>query len=183
MRELQVGGVLRSRLSLDPKLAEATLLIAQKADSPELSEKLAEVRKMLNLEPGRSEFRLTSELSSGGDRIAVIGRSLLGVAFFLSQTVAAPPQHEQAGLVTVTQDSAGQRFDWSEVTGDLLKIRAQQAAPPDSFARVRYRGHWFYIEDSDLESKSTFSLMLYLLALQAAGEQNLSPLLTVGVGQ
>lgn len=183
LRELQVAGVLRSRLSLDPKATEATLLIAPKSDSPELAAKLAEVRRMLNLDADRSEFRLTSDLTWGGDRIAVIGRSLLGVAFFLSQTVAAPQQHEQAGLVTITQDTNGQRFDWREVTGDLLQVRAQQSAPANAFARVRYRGHWFYIDDSDLESKSTFSLMLYLLALQAAGEQGLSPLLTVGVGQ
>ncbi len=183
LRELQVGGLLRSRLSLDAEAAEVTVLIPPATDSPELGSKLAEVRKMLDLDPDRSEFRLTSELDSGGERIAIIGRSLLGVAFFLSQTVSAPQQHEQAGLVTVTKDANGERFDWREVTGDLLQIRAQQSSPANAFARVRYRGHWFYIDDSDLESKSTFSLLLYLLALQAAGEQGVSPLLTVGVGQ
>jgi hypothetical protein len=36
---------------------------------------------------------------------------------------------------------------------------------------VRYRGHWFYIPDTDLQSKSTLDLVNHLFALQAARGQ------------
>ena len=48
--------------------------------------------------------------------------------------------------------------------------------------RIRYRDHWFYISDADLNSKATFSLLTYLLSLQSAGHQGMSALLSVPVG-
>ena len=51
-----------------------------------------------------------------------------------------------------------------------------------TFAKVRYRGSWFYIDDADLESKSTFSLLTYLFSIQASGSAAGGPLLTVSAG-
>jgi len=48
--------------------------------------------------------------------------------------------------------------------------------------RVRYRDHWFYIPDEDLASKSTFSLLAQLFALQAGSGDGLRPVLTLPVG-
>ncbi|MEZ5367278.1 MAG: hypothetical protein R2748_34300 [Bryobacterales bacterium] len=48
--------------------------------------------------------------------------------------------------------------------------------------RIRYRNRWFYIDDSDLNSKATFNLLNYLYSLQAAGRGAGSPLLTVPIG-
>jgi hypothetical protein len=46
---------------------------------------------------------------------------------------------------------------------------------------VLYRGSWFYIDDSDLNSKSTFNLLSYLLALKSDSASTKAPLLTLGV--
>ena len=60
---------------------------------------------------------------------------------------------------------AGERFDWARVTGKLLRIASQRDEPAGAFVKVRYRGHWFYIADDDLDSKSTFSMLTLVLAL------------------
>ena len=46
--------------------------------------------------------------------------------------------------------------------------------------RVKYRGHWFYVDDRDISSKSTFNLMLELfnLEIRAGGAQQI-PLLAI----
>jgi hypothetical protein len=50
-----------------------------------------------------------------------------------------------------------------------------------AYVAVKYRGHWFYIEDSDLPSKTTFALLNTVLALQAGGVPSTGPVLTLPV--
>ncbi len=115
-------------------------------------------------------------------RIFVSTRSLLGAMFYLSQAIEVPPQDVDRGLVTLTLDAAGHPFDWSRVTGDLLHVRTAPDKPEGVAVAVRHRGHWFYIADSDLESKSTFALLLQLFALQSGSAAEPSPVLTLPVG-
>ena len=103
----------------------------------------------------------------------------MGVMYYLSQGVEAPLRHEEEGKVTVTRDATGQRFDWRKVAGRLLRIRSSESAPDSAFVKVKYRGHWFYIDDSDLNSKTTFGLLIQLLALQSATGAASGPLLTI----
>lgn len=108
-------------------------------------------------------------------------RSLMGILYFLSQGVEAPPAHEAEGLVTVTEYPTGERYDWHETVGELFTIHSskERPAPGTAFAAVFYRDHWFYIEDSDLESKTTFGLLAQLVSLQS-GDQRVTPILTLG---
>jgi len=48
---------------------------------------------------------------------------------------------------------------------------------------VRYRGTWFYIDDADLNSKSTFGLLSYLFYLQAGDIKTFTPALTLPLGR
>jgi hypothetical protein len=47
---------------------------------------------------------------------------------------------------------------------------------------VYYRDHWFYVDDSNLSSKSTFSLLAQIFALQAGNIKDVSPMLTLPIG-
>ncbi|MBI1353354.1 MAG: hypothetical protein GC160_03330 [Acidobacteria bacterium] len=137
-----------------------------------------ELAEILRLPDGERTFRLVTQVpKANADEIGVSGRSLLGVLFFLSLAVDAPQEHRQAGLI------GGADLDWQTVIGGLLRIQNATAAPEDAFVRIQYRGRWFYIGDSDLNSKTTFNLLNYLYSLQAAGAEGASPLLTVGVGR
>jgi len=114
--------------------------------------------------------------------IQIQTRSLLGIMYYLSQGVKAPASDIQKGKVTVTRDSEGKVFDWNAVTENLMTIRSQSELPPDAAAiRVWYRGTWFYIDDSDLNSKSTFSLLAQIFSLQAGKVPSNAPLLTLPI--
>ena len=54
--------------------------------------------------------------------------------------------------------------------------------PQDAFAAVSYRGHWFWIPDQDLRSKSFFSMLLILTSLTEAGPAKGGPIVTVPAG-
>jgi hypothetical protein len=110
-------------------------------------------------------------------------RSLLGVLYFLSQSVEPPAPDVRAGLVRVTKDDNGQPFDWSKVTGKVMTIHSQKERPRNAYIAVQHRGWWFYIADDDQSSKTTFSLLNILFSLQAATGKGKTPILTLGIGK
>jgi hypothetical protein len=90
-----------------------------------------------------------------------------------------PPADEARGVVTVTRYEDGTVFDWSKVTGNLLTVRSQATRPSQASVAVQYRGQWFYIDDADLPSKSTFALLDQIFALQAGKIERVQPLFTL----
>ena len=184
LRKLQIAGVLDFRVSYVEEQQAAFISIARPSEDDPWKTEIEEVRKLLGVSDHHEVFRLTSQsLQRETDEIAILGRSLLGVLFFLSQAVEAPQPHQAQGLVTVVIGPEGRPFDWTTVTGDLLRIRSQAGRPANAFVRINYRGHWFHIEDRDLHSKATFNLLTYLFSLQAAAGRGVSPLLTLPVGK
>ena len=135
------------------------------------------------LEPGLTSHRVAAALrGGGGDRIGIQPRSLNGMLYYLAHSVRVPGDHLSRGLVNVTRRADGGAFDWGELTGGLMEIRASDERPEGAAVQIRYRDHWYYIDDADLDSKSTFSLLAQLFALQAGGGDGLRPVLTLPVG-
>jgi hypothetical protein len=163
---------------------DSRLWVHQPADSESpLAADVAAVRRALDLEPGRDDFRLTAfPFGRQRDEVGMRCRSLLGVLYFLSASVEPPAPHVAAGLVTVTRHEDGQPFDWSKVTGKVMAIHSRQERPQNAYVAVQYRGWWFYIADDDRNSKATFSLLNILFSLQSATGKGRSPLLTLPLG-
>lgn len=141
-----------------------------------------ELMALLGLDPGRRVYSLVNSLDrSDGFTLSVRTRSFLGIMYFLSQSVEVPEADRLNGLVTETRDAAGEPFNWSRVTEGLMRIQWSQERPVNAAVAIPYRDHWFYIEDSDLDSKSTFSLLGQLYALQSGDVRSAAPLLTIPV--
>lgn len=100
------------------------------------------------------------------DEIVVDMRSPLSLLYFLSQGVHVPQIDQAEGKVTLTQDDEGYLFDWDRVLQGLMTIHSGPCYHPSASVGIHYRGSYFYIDDADLDSKSTFSLLTQLLALQ-----------------
>ena len=143
-----------------------------------------EVRSLLGLDEGVEQVHVKAGiLPLTGNAISVQGRSLLAVMYFLSQGVDVPNEDETAGRVTVTRDADGNEFDWSRVLGPLIHVQTGESKPAAGVAavQVEYRGHWFWIDDSDLNSKTTFSLLRLLLFLKSGDPRVMSPAVTIPV--
>jgi hypothetical protein len=154
------------------------------AAQSELSEDVDVVRRLLELDPKREDFALTGfPFHRKPDEVGMRCRSLLGVLYFLASSVEPPASDQAAGLVTITHDERGQPFDWSALSGELMKVRSQESRPENAYVAVPYRGSWFYIADDDRNSKSTFGLLNLLFSLQSATGKGKSPLLTLPIGQ
>jgi hypothetical protein len=138
---------------------------------------------LLDLDSNRQVFSLENSLDrSDGRTLNIRTRSFQGVMYFLSHGVEVPEVDVAAGRVTVTVDDDGQPFDWRRVTGGLMRIRSSSERPENAAVTVAYRGHWFFIDDTDLDSKSTFSMLGQIYALQSSDVSTAAPMLTLPVG-
>ncbi|WP_084420254.1 hypothetical protein [Henriciella litoralis] len=109
-------------------------------------------------------------------------RTVLGALYALSHAVEVPAAHKQAGLTTQSTSSSSRTPDWPTYLGGVFKVRSGASEPSGTAVKIFYRDHWFWIDDSDLDSKTTFNLVTFLLALQSAASDGASPLLTINAG-
>src|SRR4029077_12133824 len=103
--------------------------------------------------------------------------------FLGSPGIEVPAEPAAAGLVTVTRDPGGAPFDWRQVTGDLFRVQSIKSdkRPSNAHTAVPYKGYWFYIDETDQDTKSTFSLLVELSRLELAGKAGPGPVLPLPV--
>src|SRR5712691_736684 len=159
------------------------------------SPEMREFARIFRLEPGLSKYDLTIESHNpfpdtyapqGVATIDLETRSLLQVLYFVSQGVAVPPEHLGRGLVRVTvdEDAADRAFDWQQVLRGLFKVSyyAYGPKPPSARVAVRYRDYWFYIDETDQDTLTTFSLLVELSRLELTSQTGPEPVLTLPLG-
>jgi len=162
---------------------KARNLVLRYTGGAELTGKFRELCMLLEVPVDSTELVLTSDfLNKPANGVAVRTRSMMGIMFFLSHNITVPVTDEKEGMVTVTRQPDGERFDWGKVTGSLFHARSATARPRDVFLAVPYRGSWFYLRNDDLETKSTFMLLNQLFNLQAGDIKTIAPAFTIGVG-
>ncbi len=147
---------------------------------------MKELSQLLNFTPTiTNELRVnisTNFLSPIANQLTIRTRSISSILFYLSQNVETPKKHLEAGLVTIAKDKEGKVFDWSKTpAGAIFEVKSSEYYPDDAFLTIPYRGYWFYISDNDLQSKSTFMLLMQLFNLQAGKPHFSAPTLTLPV--
>ena len=58
-------------------------------------------------------------------------------------------------------------------------IRCSATAPSDAYVAVRYRGHWFWIDDRDVLAKREFAFIMMLFTMTDRGADRTPPALTI----
>jgi hypothetical protein len=153
---------------------------------------MRDVARAFKLKAGLTRFPITQESFSpfpatypteGVTGIDLETRSLLQALYFVSHGIDVPAEHTAAGLVTVTQQASGAPFDWRQVTDGLFRVRSVKGdvRPPSAHVGVPYKGYWFYIDETDQDTKSTFSLLVELSRLELTGKPGPGPVLTLPV--
>ena len=85
-----------------------------------------------------------------------------------------PPEHITESRTVPTL--AGNEDDY------LINIYHSKELPENKFTAVRYRDHWFYIDDGDLKSKRTFAFLMILFSMMETGGTEGLPLITIPAG-
>jgi hypothetical protein len=112
-------------------------------------------------------------------KVFVVTRSLLGIYNYLSKGLVEPKEHLKNQVLTETLTKKGEHFDWQKVLGGMIKIYNSDKQPTDAYVSIYFRNYWYYIKDSDNNSKQTFTLLINVNGLvQSASPPNTAPTLT-----
>jgi hypothetical protein len=156
---------------------KGTRLVLEVSPGAENSPELIELASLLNLQPGLPRYEVVVTPRFGPDparfpsppasTLSVVPRSTLQAYFYMSNGVEVPEEHFRDGLVVPVLGPEGNPMDGREITAGLFEVRSCKGhkPPKSAYVAVKYRGYWFYIDDSDRASKSTLALMMQLSRL------------------
>jgi len=112
-------------------------------------------------------------------------RSVLEIMRALSFSVRIPPEDIQAGYVDQLRYPDGRLFNWQLLEKGMMTIYSSNSEPYDTFVKTYVHQHWFYIKNSDVDSKITLAFLQRLMTLVAGGSAEANadggPILTIPV--
>ena len=111
----------------------------------------------------KAGFRKLQEANLDGPLLRIRFRNFVGVLTDLLNGVEVPPGEAEKGTVQKLAAAAG---DPSLGPGHII-VHCGAAFPEKTLVAIKYRGHCFYIADTDFVSKRTFAFVSTLLALQS----------------
>ncbi len=178
LRRLQDAGALGIGLQREKNNEEAIMLLFHtRRLTPELAKDAATVKELLRIQPDVTEVRITYGADAQEENeVALLTRSGFQVMMELASLTSVPPEHV-AEHRTYGGDLKG--ADEKQALPPLMMIRSTVEEPPDAFARVRYRDHWFWIDDRDFQSKRVFTFLMVLFTLSETGQKLQQPILTI----
>ena len=176
---IQESGAVAFRVERNPETKTDGLVMSfpKKTASPEVLADRALVRKILRLDPDKTEYRVVyGQASDRDDTIAIQTRSGMQILLELSANVSVPEEHAHDGRAfpVLSAPPGGE-----DSMPPLLRILSGTSRPGDAFAAVRYGDFWYWIDIRDLRSKGVFTFLLILMTLADTGDKAPAPVLTI----
>jgi hypothetical protein len=133
--------------------------------------------EILNIDGTGGELTLTfGSVARNRSEIALLTRSMAEIFSEIAATVEVPPQDIDEGRANPAPPPPDVPNRWDE---PMVRIHSGAQQPADAHAAVRYHGHWFWIDDRDLPSKTVFTFLLVLFSLAETGSAPTAPVITI----
>ncbi|GAB4343832.1 MAG: hypothetical protein Kow0099_22620 [Candidatus Abyssubacteria bacterium] len=178
MRKIQQLGFVGFRIQ-KTDAGDVVLMILGETQREEVQKDSDEIRRILRLNPDSREFNVVySSVPRNDKEVALLTRSMLEILIDMAANVTVPDTHVAEGRVNAT---------FSETTADgvpimpLIRFHNSAEKPSDAFVSVPYRGHWFWIDDKDIRSKTIFSFLMFAFALTETGGETAAPVVTIPI--
>ncbi len=124
-------------------------------------------------------FWLTSERSNQRNQVFLETRTVYGLLNYLSKSVDIPEKDYLNKQAPMTYYANHQPFDWHAVTIGMGEIKTSRNKPEQTYVMVKYRGSWFYIDDTDYSAKESFNILGIIMGIYQGKIQNFLPVFTV----
>jgi hypothetical protein len=175
-RDVQTAGAVGMRVEEDKAKGSTAVLFFRREDiSAEVLGKTAEIRRLLKLSADQEKFTLLySPMRGAAHELTVNSRSMLQIMQAFASFLDAPETHlKERRAVPAFLHVAKER------TAGGVRIHSGKDMPADAFAAVRYRDHWFWIDDGDWHSKRALTAVMFFFTLAETGDTGKLPLITL----
>lgn len=140
---------------------------------PALKAELAEVRRILKLDPDQKSFPVVfGATATKPNEIAILSRSVYRILSELATFVEVPEDHLLSGIAPHLGNPGTDHQP-------LLRVFSSDCKPANPFISVCYEGRWFWIDKTDTHSKRTIAYLMVLLAFSDTGSKESLPVITI----
>jgi hypothetical protein len=181
MREGQLAGAIHMRVERSKDGAESSVIIFEPGRDPQLTARSREIKSVLGIKPNLREFGVYFGGYSGKDNeIAMNTRSMLQIMLEFAAVVQVPESDVVQGKAT-----PGLAYTAREgaPTGPPLRILVTDKEPQDAYVAAQYDRKWFWIADTDIQSKYTFAVIMLLFSVADTGVKGSTPVVTIPANQ
>jgi len=181
MREGQLAGAIQIRIERPKDGSESSVLIFGPSRDPELAAKGREIKSILGIKPDLRELKVNYGGYSGrDDEIDMKTRSMLEIMLEFAAVVQVPEADVVQGKATPgVVDTPSART----LSGSPLRVLVADTQPRDAFVAAQYDGRWFWIADTDIQSKYTFGVIMLLFSIADTGVRGSAPVVTIPANQ
>ena len=174
MREVQVAGAVGMRVEENKDKSETAVLFFRRDNvTPEIQDKIVEIRRLLQLPDGQQQFKLIySPVLGATNEFAVGSRSMV-------QIMGAFASYTEVPELDVKEGRALPSLASTNSLANAVKIKCSKEKPVDAFAAVHYRNQWFWIDDRDWKSKRALTAVMFLFTMAETGGEEKLPLITI----
>lgn len=152
--------------------------------APKATSIIFAAENMRVLKKGPSGDLIRSNNNTANNVVIIRTRSIYGIMAYLSHSVQIP--ESDTNIIQHIVDNNSKPISLDPLMQRLMVIYSSDSEPEHAFIKTYVHGHWFYIKESDIDSKATFSLMTRLVrlmgGLSSQSNQQLAPTLTLPVG-
>lgn len=170
--DLQRGNAIGMEAKQQGKETLVTMKLNPVQDSL-LQAQASELRRLLGLEAGVDEFSVTyGAVPTKKNEITILTRSMLDVLTDLSGYIEVPAEDIKNHRAIPAQPA--QQVEGRPLRS-LLRVHSDSGKSSDAFVSIDYRGQKFWLDNRDIDSKMTFSSLMFLFTLVESDDKNAVP--------
>ncbi len=114
--------------------------------------------------------------SGRDDEIDMKTRSMLEIMLEFAAAIQVPDTDVAEGRAAPGAVSSGPEVPWS---GPPMRIEAGDTTPKDAYVAVEYNDRWYWIANTDIQSKTTFGVLMLLFSISETGIKGAAPVVTI----
>ena len=181
VREGQLSGAIQIRIERAKDGAESSVLIFGPSKDPELAARGREIKSILGIKPELRELKVYyGGYSERDDEIDMMTRSMLQIMLEFAAVVRVPASDVEQGKAApglIDTPTAG------APNGPPLRVLVTDTPPRNPHVAVQYDNKWFWIADTDIQSKYTFGVIMLLFSIADTGARGAAPVVTIPANQ
>lgn len=175
--EAQLANTIEIRIEKAKEGSDTSVIVFPPDQLPAAVARRQEIVKLLRLKPNLRELKVKYGAYAGrDDEVDMKTRSMLEIMLEFAATVQVPDSDLADGRASPGAISSRPKDPRS---GPPMRIHVGDVPPKDAYVAVHYNNRWYWIADTDIQSKTTFGVVMLLFSIADTGIKGAAPVVTI----